>query len=94
MCSTHGIQLSGPAVDGDLPGPLSVSCFPVKNEESPTPEQVAANIKAADRMISGSTSRSAKTYLRGRFLLRVACLLPRAAPVRISSALRCCRDGG
>ena len=88
----HDVQLSSPAVDGDLPALDRPSCLPTKNEESPTPEQVAANIKAADRMISGSTCKD--VFTRSFFLLRVACRLPRAAPVRNSSGLRCCSDGG
>jgi hypothetical protein len=91
----HGVQLSGPAVDGDLPGPLSVQLVSRQ-------ERRESNTRAGRREHQGRRPDDLRldltigkdVFMRSFFLLRVACLLQRDAPVRNSSALRCCRDGG
>jgi hypothetical protein len=55
-------QLSGQAVDSELPGLNRPSRLTLKHEASSTPEQVVANTEAGNRMISKQADMAANRW--------------------------------
>jgi hypothetical protein len=62
MCSTRAFSQAVQLSTATCPGLNRPSRLTVKHEESSTPEQVVANIEAANRMISKQTDMAADRW--------------------------------